>query len=216
MTVRSERPYGGVAADDRRKRRRTSLLEAALECLGDDEADISVRRVCAVSGLTQRYFYESFPNLDELQIALFQQIARDVSAAGAAALEAERPDDLDHACRVVFSGAYAVFRHDPRKARAALAVASGTVGLLEARRAIVLTYADNVIGLLGARFGHPAASTRATVAALYAVGGALEITQAALNGDVAVSDDELTEIAGGLLASSIRQFTAPTSGSSPA
>jgi AcrR family transcriptional regulator len=205
-----------VPADDRRQRRRTALLEAGLDCLGSEDADISVRRVCAAAGLTQRYFYESFANLDELQVALFNQIAADVAVEGAAALEAHSSADLDEACRIVFSGAYSVFRRDPRKARAALAVAAGTVGLTEARRAIVLSYADTLLAFLGSEFGEPADTSRARIAALYAVGGMLEITHAVLNGDVALTDDELAEIAGGLLASSVRQLAAPTSTASPA
>ena len=215
----TERTYGGVAADDRRQRRRTALLEAGLECLGSEDADISVRRVCAVSGLTQRYFYESFANLDELQVALFNQIAADVAVEGVAALEAHPSADLDEACRVVFSGAYSVFRRDPRKARAALAVASGTVGLTEARRAIVLSYADTLLAYLGAEFGQPVDTTRARIASLYAVGGALEVTHAVLNGDADLTEEELSEIAGALLASSVRQLAGPASarsGASPA
>jgi len=202
----TERPYGGVAADDRRERRRSALLEAGLECLGSEDADISVRRVCAVSGLTQRYFYESFASLDDLQVALFNQIADDVAVEGVAALQASPSADLDEACRVVFRGAYSVFRRDPRKARAAVTVASGTVGLAEARRAIVMSYADALLTHLGAEFGQPIDSTRARVASMYAVGGMLEVTHAALNGDVDLSDEELVDIAGGLLSSSLREL----------
>lgn len=200
-----QRPYGGVAAEDRRGRRRAALLEAALDCLGGEESDISVRRVCAVARLTPRYFYESFANLDELQIALFHQIAGEVAVEGGAALEGRTPADLDDACRIAFGGAFSVFRRDPRKARAALAVAAGTVGLTEARRATVMAYVDAMLAYLRQDLGEPPVPTTARVAALYAVGGALEIVHAVLSGDVDLSDEELVEVAGGLLASSIRQ-----------
>lgn len=203
----TERTYGGVAADDRRQRRRTALLEAGLECLGSEDSDISVRRVCAVAGLTQRYFYESFANLDELQIALFTAIADEVSVAGAAALAEHQPADLYDACRITFAGAYSVFRRDPRKARAALAVASGTAGLMEARRRVVIAYADSMLAFLTKEFGDSVDTAAARVAVLYAAGGALEVTHAVLTGEVAMSDSELSEVAGRLLASSIQPFS---------
>ncbi|WP_183099498.1 hypothetical protein [Nocardioides pelophilus] len=204
-----QRPYRGVAADDRRERRRSALLEAALECLGGDDADISVRRVCTIARLTPRYFYESFVNLDELQLALLTQVADEIAVEGAAALAERAPADLQAACRTAFEGAYSVFQDDPRKARALLAVASGTAGLMEARRKIVMSYADTMLAFLGQEFGDLVDTTGARVAVLYAVGGALEVTHAVLNGDVAVSDDALVELAGSLLASSVQRMSVP-------
>jgi AcrR family transcriptional regulator len=202
-----QRPYRGVAADDRRELRRSALLEAALECLGDDDADISVRRVCAVARLTPRYFYESFTNLDELQLALLTQVADEIAAEGAAAVAERAPTDLYDACRTAFEGAYSVFQHDPRKARAALVVASGTDGLMEARRNIVMSYADSMLAFLGHEFGGLVDTTGARVAVLYAVGGALEVTHAVLNKDVALSDGELVDLVGSLLASSVQRMS---------
>lgn len=204
-----QRPYRGVAADDRRERRRSALLEAALECLGGDDADISVRRVCTIARLTPRYFYESFVNLDELQLALLTQVADEIAVEGAAALTERVPADLQAACRTAFEGAYSVFQDDPRKARALLAVASGTVGLMEARRKIVMSYADAMLAFLGQEFGDLVDTTGARVAVLYAVGGALEVTHAVLNGDVTVSDDALVELVGSLLASSVQRMSVP-------
>ena len=201
------RTYRGVSADVRREQRRAALLEAALDLMGSADADISVRGVCARARLTQRYFYESFTNLDELQLALLDTIAEEIALEAAAALADRTPADLDDACRTAYEGAYSVFETDPRKARAALLVASGTNGLTEARRRIVLAYAEQMAGFFGTQYGDAVDAPRGRVALLYAVGGALEATHAVLNGDVEMSPGELSEMVGSLLASSVRQVS---------
>ena len=201
------RTYRGVSADVRREQRRAALLEAALGLLGSDDADISVRGVCARARLTQRYFYESFTNLDELQLALLNQIAEEIAYEAAAALADRTTADLDDACRTAYEGAYSVFEKDPRKARAALLVASGASGLTEARRRIVLAYAEQMAAFFGSEYGAAVDAPRGRVALLYAVGGALEATHAVLTGDVDMSAGELSEMVGSLLASSVRRVS---------
>lgn len=61
------RDYGGVSAETRRADRRTKLLAAGRQVWGESGvAEVSVRGVCAASGLTPRYFYEHFPNREAL------------------------------------------------------------------------------------------------------------------------------------------------------
>lgn len=208
--VSIHRTYRGVSADVRREQRRAALLDAALDLLGSDDSDISVRRVCSRSRLTQRYFYESFTNLDELQLALLHQIAEEIALEGAAALADHDPVDLYGAFRAAFEGAYSAFEEDPRKAKAALMVASGTAGLTEARRRIVLSYAEAMAAFFGKEYGDAVDAPRGRVALLYAVGGALEVTHAVLNGDVELSHDELSDTVGRLLASSIQRVALDT------
>jgi len=203
--VSIHRTYRGVSANERRVQRRAALLEAALDLMGSDDTEITVRGVCARARLTQRYFYESFTNLDVLQLALLNQIAEEIAFEAAAALADRAPADLDDACRTAFDGAYSVFEMDPRKARAALLVASGTTGLTEARRRIVLSYAEQLATFFGSEYGDAVDAPRGRVALLYAVGGALEATHAVLSGDVEMSPRELSEMVGSLLASSVRR-----------
>jgi AcrR family transcriptional regulator len=203
--VSIHRTYRGVSADVRREQRRAALLEAALDLMGSDDADISVRGVCASARLTQRYFYESFTNLDELQLALLDQIAEEIAYEGAAALADQAPADLLAACRTTYEGAYSVLEKDPRKARALLLVASATSGLTDARRRIVLAYAEQMAAFFGTEYGDAVDAPRGRVALLYAVGGALEATHAVLNGDVEMSPSELSELVGSLLAASVQQ-----------
>ena len=90
------RPYRGVSADERRAQRRAQLVEAALDVLGDAGlARTTMTEVCARAGLTERYFYESFGDRDELLIAVFDAITEETNDAALAALEAAPPDLLE-------------------------------------------------------------------------------------------------------------------------
>jgi AcrR family transcriptional regulator len=61
------RPFRGVSAPDRLRKRRHQLVEAAFEIAGTQgSAHLSVGAVCAAAGLTKRYFYESFASIDEM------------------------------------------------------------------------------------------------------------------------------------------------------
>lgn len=85
----SRRSYGGESADQRRDRRRSMLLEAALDLLSEaGPAAVTKRAVCARARLTDRYFYEHFTDRDALLAALAQDItARFLEAIVAAALD---------------------------------------------------------------------------------------------------------------------------------
>ena len=67
------RPYRGVEAPQRVAERRRRLLEAGLDLLGGHPhpADLTVRAICARSGLAARYFYESFTDKDMFVGAVF-------------------------------------------------------------------------------------------------------------------------------------------------
>ncbi|MGW4766542.1 TetR/AcrR family transcriptional regulator [Nocardia sp. NPDC004278] len=61
------RRWRGTPPADRIAARREQLIEAAIELMATIGAsDISMRGVCRQAGLTERYFYESFPSLDIL------------------------------------------------------------------------------------------------------------------------------------------------------
>ncbi len=67
--------WAGLSPDDRRAGRRKLLVDAAYELIGrGDDAELSVRSVCREAGLHHRYFYESFPDTDELLGAVYDEI----------------------------------------------------------------------------------------------------------------------------------------------
>jgi AcrR family transcriptional regulator len=84
------RPYRGVEAPQRVAERRRRLLEAGLDLLGGRQApaDLTVRAICAQSGLAARYFYESFSDKDEFVGAVFDWVIADIAATTQAAVAA--------------------------------------------------------------------------------------------------------------------------------
>ena len=65
------------------------MVDAALEVFAAEGwAGLSARRVCEQAGLTRRYFYESFDDIDALLGALFDRITGEVTAAVQAAAAA--------------------------------------------------------------------------------------------------------------------------------
>jgi AcrR family transcriptional regulator len=84
------RPYRGVSHDERRAQRRVQLIGAAIAVYGErGYRQATVKSVCEAAGLTERYFYESFANSEELLIASYNAVTyavlEEISAAGRAA-----------------------------------------------------------------------------------------------------------------------------------
>ncbi|RJQ80450.1 TetR/AcrR family transcriptional regulator [Pseudonocardiaceae bacterium YIM PH 21723] len=78
----SGRTWGGTTLADRKAVRRQQLLIAALELVGEaGMAGVSVRAVCRTAKLTERYFYESFADREELLVAVFDQVSAEAAVA---------------------------------------------------------------------------------------------------------------------------------------
>ncbi|WP_216896279.1 TetR/AcrR family transcriptional regulator [Nocardia alni] len=70
-----QRRWRGQEPADRTAARRRQLLEAGTELMGTaGVVGMSMRAVCREAGLTERYFYESFPNLETLQVAVLDEV----------------------------------------------------------------------------------------------------------------------------------------------
>lgn len=68
------RVYGGEKLADRTARRRQQFLDAGLQIFGTTGyRTATVRKLCKQAELTDRYFYESFENLEDLLIAVYRQ-----------------------------------------------------------------------------------------------------------------------------------------------
>ncbi|ADT97139.1 TetR/AcrR family transcriptional regulator [Mycolicibacterium gilvum] len=87
------RPYRGVDAPARVAERRRRLLEAGLDLLGGqlNPPELTVRAICAQSGLAARYFYESFTDKDVFVGAVFDRVIADIATTTQAAVAAAPP-----------------------------------------------------------------------------------------------------------------------------
>ncbi|SPM32460.1 hypothetical protein MRAB57_258 [Mycobacterium rhizamassiliense] len=85
------RDYDGKTAAERVAERRARLIDAGIELFGEHGyAGTSIRAVLRQSGLRDRYFGESFPDLDSLLAAVYDQLVADEIAGSRAAIEASK------------------------------------------------------------------------------------------------------------------------------
>ncbi|SDW44799.1 DNA-binding transcriptional regulator, AcrR family [Amycolatopsis xylanica] len=67
--------WAGTKLEDRKAARRAQLLDAAVDLLGaSDGPALSVRAACRHAKLTERYFYESFPDREALVVATYEHV----------------------------------------------------------------------------------------------------------------------------------------------
>ena len=68
------RKVGGKTADERRAERWRQLVQAGVQIYGErGYRNATVKAVCEAANLTERYFYESFTNSEDLLCACFQE-----------------------------------------------------------------------------------------------------------------------------------------------
>ncbi|WAL68367.1 TetR family transcriptional regulator [Amycolatopsis cynarae] len=116
-----DRPrWHGSTAGERSAQRRRRLLDAGFRLLGGEgAAAVSVRAVARNSGLSPRYFYESFPDRDALLLAVWDDQYANVGARVEAAI-AEAPPDFPARMRAALDAAAAWLEEDPMRSRAML------------------------------------------------------------------------------------------------
>lgn len=155
------RRYQGATSNERAARRRSLLLEAGVELFGTvGIAETRVRDVCKVSGVTERYFYESFSNSDEFVIAVVDlvmgTVAHQVQAeAGAVAPGRDR-------VRRALEALVDLLDRDPRLGRIMYIETVGNGPELAARRHAMI---EQGAGLLGAWLNPPRKARRSRTGA---------------------------------------------------
>ena len=174
MPSTSGHGYGGVPADERARVRRTRLLEAALDLMGEGSwRSATVAGLCARAGLHKRYFYESFVDLDEVARGVVDLVAEAVATA-AVGTYLSLPEELglEERARATLDAVIRVLVEDPRKAQTLFGPVSASLELLE-HRALALAGLTAVL-VEHARTIHDVqleADTLATVAPAFLVGG---------------------------------------------
>lgn len=111
------RPYRGVGASERVEERRRRLLDAGLEAFGTNGVVATgVKDICRIAGVTDRYFYESFPDSTALLLAVFDRANTQLLAVVAGALLAAPPDP-DAQARAAVESYVRALAADPRLPR---------------------------------------------------------------------------------------------------
>ena len=113
----SARPYRGIPQDERRAQRRSQLITAGIAVYGErGYRQATVKAVCEAAGLTERYFYESFANSEELLIACFNAVTCAVMEEIMAAARAAAPGP-DARARAMLHAYFKALQREPRSAR---------------------------------------------------------------------------------------------------
>lgn len=186
--------YKGVSAEERTAERRRRLLDATLSVWADPACRTTMTAVCAAAGLTERYFYESFANLDAAQSAVLEMVAVQIEQVSLAAAEQAGPDPAAR-IRSAVRALMDLLVEDPRKGRVAI-IEAGTMPSLRGRRTELLRHFAH----LAATEAHELEGLRRRdreddLAGLLFIGGMAEVVTAWLDGALDVTVEELAETA---------------------
>jgi len=185
------RPYRGVTAGDRVSGRREALIDAAFEVFAAEGwAAVSARRVCEQAGLTRRYFYESFTDVDALLGAAFDRLTAQVTEAVRAAAVDGAGSRAEFVRRGVSAG-LDVLASPPSNGR--FLAACLTAGSVAAHRARSI---DDLAAIVEVALSthpddRPIASRDARITAIVAVGAILSIIDSWLTQEVDLTKEEV-------------------------
>ncbi|MBN8866033.1 MAG: TetR/AcrR family transcriptional regulator [Solirubrobacterales bacterium] len=140
--------------DDRRAVRREQLMEVGEEIVGTKGAgDLTVRGVCRAAGLSERYFYESFPDRESLLLAVHERAEQQARERILEALTSA--DSRDQAIRAVVEAFVGFFEEDPGRSRILLQEPLVQPALARAWRRSLTTLAAILAGLIAGEGDDP-------------------------------------------------------------
>lgn len=191
-----------MTAEQRETRRRTRLIDTAIELMGTrGAAETTVTAVCATSGVTSRYFYQHFADRDALLRAVGERLGATMQDAIVQAIPAGAPPP-DALAQAPIRALVNMIQGDQRLARI-LFVESGTDPTLrQLRSEMMASFAD--LTLTQARLHLDIADSAvkvAELAAILGVGGLFEVLRRWLDGELDYTADQLVEQCAGLFGS---------------
>lgn len=186
--------FTGLAPADRRAARRRLLLDAAFDLLATEGASgTTVRAVCDRAGLNPRYFYESFADLDELVVTVYDRLLADLRATLAVALDAAA-DDLRSRVHAAVAWTVGFVDDDRRRARVLYIESLGSETMN--RRRVAAGYELTRFIEQDARRrrnGSEAPDPVGTLTAAVLVGGITEVLTSWIEGHIDVTREQLVE-----------------------
>ncbi len=112
-----QRKWGAKTADERQAARRERIVTAAIKLYGEmGYRSTSVKAVCKAADLTERYFYESFANSEDLLQQCFRTVTNDLLDRMRDAAREAQPTALGRA-RAALLVYLDHLRHNPASAR---------------------------------------------------------------------------------------------------
>ncbi|WP_433665048.1 TetR/AcrR family transcriptional regulator [Nocardia sp. CA-128927] len=181
------RIWGGTTLTERREARRTALLEAALDLIGEaGAAGVTMRAVCRRANLTDRYFYESFTSRDELLDVLYRQVAEEFLQPMTAFAATDEPTRDRELARILVDKVLA----DPRKSRLFLVEPYSSTGLGQTTISVMPVFTRLMQDHL---FSHIDDPVKRRLAAVTMASGNAGMFSAWLNGSLRATRDEIID-----------------------
>jgi len=186
--------WRGIPLDERQAERRRILVDTGFDLMGTvGVAGTTVRGVCEAAGLNPRYFYESFDDLDDLLVAVFDRTAQDGLAVILEAAAATKGAEPLATTRAVMDGFLRFITDDPRRAQVLYVAGLGNEALARRRLEAMLGMADLFAsGDDESGAASPEDPVR-KVAASMVVGGMSELVITWLEGRLAMTLDQLID-----------------------
>lgn len=195
----------GKTLAQRQSERRDALVNAALDVIGEDGATaVTVRELCRRTGLTARYFYESFSGRDQLIEEIFTDVANELHGALVDALS-HAPSD-DEVARLVVTTFVDVITNDPRKSRLLLVEPFAEKGLA----GISLAQVPAFTRIIRDQMPASASPVSRNLAAVGLAGAVAAIFSSWVTGSVRASREEVIEHCVGLIRGTVSGGATPT------
>lgn len=113
-------PYGGINAKERMEIRRAAFIDAGIKAFGTNGyVRTTIKDICEIAGLTQRYLYESFEDKEDLLVAVYRKIISDIESEALIIIGQSgiSPEDK---VRKLIRMFYQLLKEDPCRARVQL------------------------------------------------------------------------------------------------
>lgn len=190
MSARQNRSWAGTTLADRRAERRQRLLDVGLDLLGTQgSAAVTVRSVCRLAELTDRYFYENFADREALLLAVYDEVADEAGRVLVETVAAVGTSDFEQVARAAVDAFLDLLTEDPRKGRVLLLepITDVTLGL----RGVALSPAFAAI--IQAQLGDAATPADAQLTATALVGALANLFIRWLDGTLPVDRSALSD-----------------------
>lgn len=184
--------YGGRSAAERAAERRERLLDATLAVWGREGGPrVTMTRICAEAGLTERYFYQEFANLDAALVAVMDRVAAEIEERGRAAVE-ETEGGPTERVRAAVRTFVEILTDDPRKGRVAIVESAALDGVRPRRAELLRLFAHQAAEEAAVLYPEQAwtALEREMVGLIW-IGGVAQLVTGWLDGTLRATPDEI-------------------------
>lgn len=111
------RRYRGISGEERKEERRLRLVRAGEVLFGDKGYHAAtVRGICQAAGVTERYFYESFANGEDLFCATYQLVTEQLRGDLMGVVQGA-PSDPEQLVEALMTAFFRFMREHPHAAR---------------------------------------------------------------------------------------------------